>query len=96
MSPSTTRRAAAPARPLAGWTVAPLKALIRGYQLLLSPLWAPTCRYHPSCSSYAIEALERHGVARGGWLALRRLARCHPWGGDGVDPVPEPGGRHGR
>jgi putative membrane protein insertion efficiency factor len=47
------------------------------------------CRYWPSCSQYAIEAIERHGAARGGWLATRRISRCHPWGGHGVDPVPE-------
>jgi putative membrane protein insertion efficiency factor len=54
------------------------------------------CRFVPSCSSYAAEAVERHGVTRGGWLALRRIARCHPWGGHGLDPVPDTAGRrHG-
>jgi len=66
----------------------PLVALIRVYQYALSVL-PRNCRYHPTCSAYAIEALERHGVARGGWLALRRILRCHPWGGQGYDPVPE-------
>jgi putative membrane protein insertion efficiency factor len=69
---------------------------IRFYQWVLSPLLPRSCRYWPSCSAYAAEAIERHGLARGGWLALRRLARCHPWGGWGWDPVPDPtpdGGR---
>lgn len=63
--------------------------LIRGYQWLLSPLLGECCRYYPSCSQYAVEAIERHGCWRGGWLALRRLLRCHPWGPGGYDPVPE-------
>jgi putative membrane protein insertion efficiency factor len=65
--------------------------LLRGYQLLVSPIYGPVCRYAPSCSHYAQEAVLTHGIARGGWLALRRLARCHPWGGSGFDPVPERG-----
>jgi putative membrane protein insertion efficiency factor len=65
-----------------------IRALIRGYQLLLSPWLRPSCRYYPSCSQYAIEALDSHGVVRGGILALRRLARCHPWHAGGYDPVP--------
>ncbi|WP_396624976.1 membrane protein insertion efficiency factor YidD [Luteitalea sp.] len=68
-------------------------ALIRGYQLLLSPLFAGSCRYEPSCSRYAMSALEQHGLVRGAWLALRRLARCHPFGGSGLDPVPPPQSR---
>ena len=52
------------------------------------------CRFQPSCSSYAVEALEVHGALRGSWLAIRRLSRCHPWGGQGWDPVPEPSDRH--
>ena len=63
---------------------------IRAYRLLISPLLGPRCRFYPSCSSYAIEALERHGLLRGGWLALRRLAKCHPGNPGGIDPVPEP------
>ncbi|MDX2463836.1 MAG: membrane protein insertion efficiency factor YidD [Porticoccus sp.] len=63
--------------------------IIRAYQYLLSPLIGPSCRFYPSCSCYAQEALERHGVIKGGWLALRRLLRCHPWHPGGVDPVPE-------
>lgn len=66
----------------------PLVALIHAYRVLLSPLLGPRCRYLPSCSAYALEALETHGLLRGGWLALRRLLRCHPWGGSGYDPVP--------
>lgn len=67
-----------------------LIALIRGYQLLISPLLGNHCRFYPSCSQYAREAIEYHGVLRGGWLAIRRLLRCHPWHPGGVDPVPEP------
>lgn len=66
-----------------------LKGLVRGYQLFLSPLLPPSCRYRPTCSAYAIEALGRFGAVKGGWLALRRIGRCHPWGGEGYDPVPE-------
>ena len=63
--------------------------LVRGYQLLLSPLLGNSCRFQPTCSRYCIEAIERHGVWRGCWLTLRRIGRCHPWGGSGYDPVPE-------
>jgi putative membrane protein insertion efficiency factor len=66
-----------------------MQGVVRGYQLLISPLLAPSCRYLPSCSDYAIEALARHGALRGSVLALRRLCRCHPWGGSGYDPVPQ-------
>jgi hypothetical protein len=69
-----------------------LSAAVRGYQLLVSPLLPPACRFLPTCSEYAAEAIERHGAWRGIILASRRLARCHPWGGSGYDPVPEPGG----
>lgn len=62
---------------------------IRAYRLVLSPWLGHYCRYTPTCSAYALEALDRHGAARGGWLALRRIARCHPWGGRGVDDVPD-------
>lgn len=65
-----------------------LRGVIRLYQLVLSPVLPPRCRYLPTCSDYAIEALAGHGVLAGGWLALRRVARCHPWGGSGYDPVP--------
>jgi putative membrane protein insertion efficiency factor len=67
-----------------------LQMMIRCYQLLISPLLPPSCRYLPSCSDYAVEAIDRHGALAGLGLALRRLARCHPWGGDGYDPVPAP------
>jgi putative membrane protein insertion efficiency factor len=63
---------------------------IRLYQLVISPLLGPRCRFYPSCSAYAVEALQRHGAVRGGWLALRRLGRCHPWNPGGVDHVPPP------
>ena len=61
---------------------------IRLYQWCISPLLPAACRYQPTCSAYAIEAIEHHGLIRGGWLTLRRLLRCHPWGGSGYDPVP--------
>jgi uncharacterized protein len=66
----------------------PLIALIRIYQWGISPLLGPRCRFTPSCSHYAVEAFEKHGLIKGLWLAIRRIARCHPWGGHGVDPVP--------
>ena len=62
--------------------------LVRGYQVALSPLLPASCRYYPTCSHYAIEALEKHGALRGGWLALKRIARCHPFRPGGFDPVP--------
>jgi putative membrane protein insertion efficiency factor len=62
--------------------------IARGWQLGPSRLLPPSCRFQPSCSAYAIGALQRYGALRGGWLAARRLARCHPWGGSGADPVP--------
>jgi putative membrane protein insertion efficiency factor len=65
-----------------------LSGLIRAYQLILRPVLPPSCRYTPSCSHYGIEAIRVHGALRGGWLTLRRLSRCHPWGGSGYDPVP--------
>jgi len=65
-----------------------LLGLVRLYRVLVSPLLPPSCRFHPSCSAYAAEALERHGAARGSWLAARRVARCHPFCEGGIDPVP--------
>jgi hypothetical protein len=67
-----------------------MQVVVRAYQLLVSPLLPPSCRYLPSCSDFAIEALAQHGALRGSALAMRRLARCHPWGGSGYDPVPPP------
>jgi putative membrane protein insertion efficiency factor len=61
---------------------------IRAYRFLLSPMLGSNCRYHPSCSAYALEAIERHGAERGGWLSVKRICRCHPWGAHGYDPVP--------
>jgi uncharacterized protein len=66
-----------------------LLCAVRGYQALLSPLFAGSCRYVPSCSQYMAEAIERHGARRGSWLGLRRLSRCHPFGSSGFDPVPD-------
>lgn len=66
-----------------------LCGLIRLYQWVFSPFFAGSCRYVPSCSHYALEAVQRHGPARGAWLAVRRLLRCHPWGQHGLDPVPD-------
>jgi uncharacterized protein len=63
-------------------------AIVRVYQKLISPLFPPSCRFTPSCSSYAITSLQRYGVIRGGWLALKRVGRCHPWNPGGYDPVP--------
>ena len=62
---------------------------VRFYRLVLSPWLGQSCRYQPTCSAYAIEALEKHGAVKGGWLAAKRIARCHPWGGSGVDNVPD-------
>jgi putative membrane protein insertion efficiency factor len=70
--------------------------LIGAYRLLLSPLVGGACRYLPSCSAYAEEAVRQHGAARGSWLALKRVARCHPFGGFGFDPVPPATGNPGR
>ena len=65
-----------------------VKQLLRGYQLVISPLLGQRCRFYPTCSQYAIEAVERHGVIRGLWLSVRRVARCHPFHPGGFDPVP--------
>lgn len=80
-------------KPFAKLIANSLRVCVRAYQLLISPLLANACRYHPSCSRYALDALEQHGPVTGSWLALKRLSRCHPWGGYGYDPVPEPGSR---
>jgi putative membrane protein insertion efficiency factor len=65
-----------------------LLVVVRAYRWAISPMLPPACRFHPSCSSYAEEALQRHGVFRGGWLAARRVCRCGPWHAGGYDPVP--------
>lgn len=72
-------------RPLARILAFPIK----GYRLIFSPWVGHNCRYHPTCSAYALEALEKHGGLKGGWLALRRIFRCHPWGNSGIDNVPD-------
>jgi putative membrane protein insertion efficiency factor len=66
-----------------------LIALITGYRWFISPLLGPNCRFYPTCSCYAQEAIQRHGALRGSWLAARRIGRCHPWNPGGFDPVPE-------
>ena len=74
--------------PGVGWAAWAMIALLRAYQVTLSPLLGPCCRFQPSCSQFALEALERHGALRGSWLAMHRIGRCHPFGGVGYDPVP--------
>ena len=71
-----------------------LRGLIRFYQIAISPLIGPRFRYYPTCSQYSLEAIAKHGAVQGTWLAVRRLARCHPWGGFGYDPVPLPQGQY--
>jgi hypothetical protein len=75
-------------RGLVGAPARLLVVLLRGYQTYVSPAFPPVCRFHPTCSSYAIEALQRHGALRGSWLTLRRLLKCAPWHPGGIDPVP--------
>lgn len=65
-----------------------LLSLIRFYQRFISPLTPPSCIYQPTCSNYALEAIRKHGAAKGGWLTIRRILRCHPWAQGGYDPVP--------
>lgn len=65
-----------------------LIALLRGYRFVISPLYGQVCRYHPTCSAFALEAISTYGAARGTWLAVRRVLRCHPWALGGYDPVP--------
>jgi putative membrane protein insertion efficiency factor len=74
--------------PPSHWPRHLVRGLIRLYQLFLSPILGNNCRFQPTCSHYGMEALERHGLFRGGWLTMRRILRCHPWGGMGYDPVP--------
>jgi hypothetical protein len=77
------------ARAVSKWMARPVLGLIALYRYTLSPLLGIHCRFHPSCSVYAREALQRYGIFRGGWLAIRRIGRCQPWGGAGEDPVPQ-------
>ncbi|HLK27883.1 MAG TPA: membrane protein insertion efficiency factor YidD [Puia sp.] len=66
----------------------PFILLIKLYQWIISPILGPKCRFTPTCSHYAVEALKKHGIFKGLWLAIKRILRCHPWGGHGYDPVP--------
>ncbi len=68
--------------------IVPFLAIIYFYRHCISPFTPPSCRYTPTCSQYAVEALKRYGIFKGSWLAVKRIARCHPWGGSGYDPVP--------
>lgn len=84
LKPITERRSSAPSA-----AAALAVALLRGYKFLISPFFAGSCRFLPSCSDYAREAVERHGVVRGTWLAAKRVVKCHPLGSHGYDPVPQ-------
>ncbi|MBN1301110.1 MAG: membrane protein insertion efficiency factor YidD [Melioribacteraceae bacterium] len=66
----------------------PFILLIKIYQILISPVLPSSCRYQPTCSQYSLEALKKYGLLKGGWLGIKRISRCHPWGGSGYDPVP--------
>ena len=66
----------------------PLIGIVRFYQICISPLKPPTCRFTPTCSQYALQALRKYGLIKGSWLTVKRLAKCHPWGGSGYDPLP--------
>lgn len=68
-------------------------AILVAYRAVISPLYGDVCRYYPSCSSYALQAIQQHGVVRGIWLGARRILRCHPWAAGGVDDIPEPHSR---
>ena len=70
-----------------------LIGLLKAYRFAISPLYGQVCRYHPTCSAYALGAVQAHGALRGTWLAMRRVARCHPWAAGGLDPVPPPKNR---
>jgi uncharacterized protein len=90
---STGSRQAPGRQSAAAWV---LVLLITGYRRLISPLLLPSCRFYPSCSAYALEAVQVHGALRGSWLAARRLGRCHPFHAGGLDPVPPAGPARGR
>ncbi|MEJ2196253.1 MAG: membrane protein insertion efficiency factor YidD [Ignavibacteriaceae bacterium] len=66
----------------------PFVILIKIYQIIISPLFPPSCRFIPTCSQYSLEALNKYGLLKGGWLTIKRLSKCHPWGSSGYDPVP--------
>jgi putative membrane protein insertion efficiency factor len=68
--------------------ISPFIFLVRVYQVAISPLTPATCRFEPTCSHYTVEALKKHGLFKGGWLAIKRISSCHPWGKSGYDPVP--------
>lgn len=70
------------------WLAYPFILLVKFYQRVISPLTPATCRYTPTCSQYTLVALQKHGVFKGGWMSLKRIASCNPWGGSGHDPVP--------
>jgi len=92
--PSSPEHSSSPSpsdRPRSGVAARVVIALLRAYRLTLAPALPPSCRFAPSCSAFAIEAIGTHGVLRGGWLAARRLGRCHPWSLGGHDPVPAGG-----
>lgn len=74
--------------PFGRWPRLAVMVLIRGYQRVISPILPPSCRFWPSCSQYTLEAVDRYGALRGGWLGIRRIARCHPFNPGGYDPVP--------
>ena len=71
-----------------------LLILLKGYKYLISPLLGPSCRFYPTCSEYAAEAIQEHGAAKGSWLAVKRIAKCHPWHAGGCDPVPNASRKH--
>lgn len=77
-----------PDRSQPDWPAAIAARIVRGYQLLISPVLGPRCRFHPTCSEYSRQALQRFGLLHGGWLSIRRVARCHPFCDGGYDPVP--------
>jgi hypothetical protein len=70
------------------WFGLPFIGLIKLYQWIISPMLGPQCRYTPTCSTYAVQAIEKYGPIKGIWLGLKRISRCHPWGGSGYDPIP--------
>jgi putative membrane protein insertion efficiency factor len=91
MRAALTAGRAGPARPRDPGAVARAALVVlRGYKLLVSPLFTGSCRFSPSCSTYMAQAIREHGALRGGWLGVRRVLRCHPFGGHGFDPVPPP------